>query len=36
MYPAHEVADFSARFFELVKQSVADQEQAASGKESKQ
>ena len=26
MYPAHEVADFSARFFELVKQSVADDE----------
>jgi len=26
MYPAHEVADFSTRFFELVKQSVADDE----------
>jgi hypothetical protein len=29
MYPAHEVADFSARFFELVKQSVADDEKEA-------
>jgi hypothetical protein len=26
MYPAHEVAEFSAKFFELVKQSVADME----------
>ncbi|MFN7671748.1 MAG: RimK family alpha-L-glutamate ligase [Planctomycetota bacterium] len=29
MYPAHEVADFSARFFDLVKQSVADDEKEA-------
>jgi hypothetical protein len=26
MYPAHEVADFAARFFGIVQQSVADAE----------